>query len=63
MSNQFNIWSVAAKGLNTYVNERFQFLIFNTFANISKNMFSLCHYGLVSVDSLAKMDLNTLRPL
>jgi hypothetical protein len=36
--------SLIAKGLNTYVKKVFV-LFFNTFANISKNLFSLCHYG------------------
>jgi hypothetical protein len=34
-----------AKGLNTYVNKVFLFYIFNTFAKLSKILFSLCHYG------------------
>ena len=40
-----------AKGLNTFVNKVFLFFTFNTFARISKHLFSLCHYGvLISVD-------------
>ena len=37
-------------GMNTYVNEIFLYFIFNKLANISKNTFSLCHYGLLCVD-------------
>ncbi|KAK6308683.1 hypothetical protein J4Q44_G00201460 [Coregonus suidteri] len=43
-----SISSLIAKGLNTYVNK--VFLIFNTFAKMSKNLFSLCHYGVLCVD-------------
>jgi hypothetical protein len=39
-----------AKGLNTYVNKVYLVLIFNTFANISKNKFLVCHYGVLCVD-------------
>ena len=38
------------KDLNTYVNVIFQFFIFNKFAKISKILFSLCHYRVLSVD-------------
>jgi hypothetical protein len=38
------------KGLYTYVNNVFLFVIFNTFANISKNLFSLCQYGALCLD-------------
>jgi hypothetical protein len=34
--------SLTAKGLNTYVNKVFLFFIFNTFENISENLFLLC---------------------
>ena len=44
------MWSATAKGLNTYVNERFQLLIFNTFTKNSKIIFSLCYYGLLNED-------------
>jgi hypothetical protein len=33
-----------------YANEIFLYLISNTFVNISKNMFLLCHYGVLCVD-------------
>ena len=42
------ILSLIAKGLNTYVNN--VFLLIYEFANISKNMRSLCHYGVLCVD-------------
>ena len=42
--------SVIAKGLNTYVNVTFQFSLFNKCAKISIILFSLCHYGVLSVD-------------
>jgi hypothetical protein len=38
------------KRLNTYVNVKFTFFIFNKFANISKNMFLLCHCGVLCID-------------
>jgi hypothetical protein len=37
-------------GVNTYVKEIFICFIFNKFAKMSKNMFSLCHYGVLCVD-------------
>ena len=49
------IWSVTAKGLNTFVNEKFQFLISNKLAKMSKGMFSLSHYGLLNAYCLEKM--------
>lgn len=54
------------KGLNTYINERLQFLIFFIFdfyeiAKMSKNMFSLCNYGLMSVDRWAKMPIVSIQ--
>jgi hypothetical protein len=36
--------SLIAKGLNTYVNKLFMFIILNKCANISKNLFLLCYY-------------------
>ncbi|KAM9428435.1 CREB-regulated transcription coactivator 1-like isoform 2-T2 [Salvelinus alpinus] len=42
-----SISSLIAKGLNTYVNKVFLFFIFYTFANISINLFSLWHYGVL----------------
>ena len=45
-----SISSLMDKGLNTYINKPFQFFIWNTFANISKNLFLLCHYGVLCVD-------------
>ena len=39
-----SISSLIAKDLNVYGNK---IPVFNTFANISKNLFSLCHYGIV----------------
>ena len=39
-----------AKGLNTYVNMVFLVLIFNKCEKNSKNLFSLCHYGVLCVD-------------
>ena len=38
------------KGPVTYVNVIFQFLFFNKFAKMSKILFLLCHYGVLSVD-------------
>jgi hypothetical protein len=38
------------RGVNTYVNEIFLYFIFNTFENISKNMFYLSNYGALCVD-------------
>jgi hypothetical protein len=43
--NLSSISSLIAKGLNTYVNKLFLFFIFNAFAKMSKNLFSLCHFG------------------
>jgi hypothetical protein len=40
------ILSLISKGLNTYVNKVFYFIFF---ANISKNLLSLCPYGLLCV--------------
>ena len=45
-----SISSLIAKGLNTYVSKLFLCFICNTFANISKNLVSLCHYGILVVD-------------
>ena len=45
-----SISSLIAKGLNTYVKKVVLFLFFYTFANISKNLFLLCHYGVLCVD-------------
>ena len=45
-----SISSLIAKGLNAYVNKVFLFFICNRFANISKNLFLLCHYGVLCVD-------------
>ena len=45
-----SISSLIAKGLNTYVNKIFLFLIVHKFANISKYLFSLCHFGVLYVD-------------
>ena len=45
-----SISSLIAKGLNSYVNKVFLFFICNKFANISKNLFSLCRYGVLCVD-------------
>ena len=39
-----------SKGLNTYVNKEFLFFICYKFANISKNLFLLCHYAIWCVD-------------
>ena len=39
-----------ASTVNTYVNEIFLYLIFNTFVKIHKNMLPLCHYGVLCVD-------------
>ena len=66
MSNQFNLsqvdynqvekhlkddqWSLIARCLNTYVNKVFLFFILKKCTNISKNLFSLCHYGVLCVD-------------
>ena len=36
--------------LQLYVNVIFQFGIFNTFAKNSKNLFLLCHYGVLCLD-------------
>ena len=44
-----SISSVIAKGLNTYVNKVFMFFILNKLANISENLLSLCHYGVLCV--------------
>ena len=44
------IMSLIAKGLNTYVNKVFIFLILNTFAYISRNLFLCCYYGVLHVD-------------
>jgi hypothetical protein len=41
--------AASIKGLNKEVNVIFPFF-FNTFANISKNLFLPCHYGLLCVD-------------
>lgn len=38
------------KGLKAYANVMFQFIIFNTFAKISKILFSLCRYVVLSLD-------------
>jgi hypothetical protein len=43
---------------NAYVNKVLLFCIFYTFANISKNLFSLCHYGLFCVDCEGKKRFN-----
>lgn len=32
-----SVWSALVKGLNAYLNNRFHFLIFNTFAQVSRN--------------------------
>ncbi len=48
--HQSYISSVVAKGLNTYVNVIFKFFLFNTFTDISKILFSVCHYEVGSVD-------------
>ena len=37
-------------GLNTYWRKIFQLFIFNEFVKISKNILSLCHYGVYCVD-------------
>jgi hypothetical protein len=53
LSNQLNLPQVesnyvaeTSRGLNTYVNKVFQF----QFVNISKNLFTLCHYRVLCVD-------------
>jgi hypothetical protein len=38
------------RGVNTYVNETFLYLIFNRLDKNSKNMFSLCQYRVLCVD-------------
>ena len=38
------------KGLNTFVNVIFEMYIFYKYANISKNVFLLCRYGVLHVD-------------
>ena len=40
----------SVKVLNIYVNVIFQFFILNKLAQISKNLFLLCHYGVLCVD-------------
>ncbi len=47
-----SILSVVAKGLKTYVNVIFQFLYIYIYkcTDISKIQFSLCHYGVCSID-------------
>ena len=42
------------RDVNTYVNEIFLYFIINNFGNISKIMFSICHYGVLSVDGQEK---------
>ncbi len=42
--------SMQGSECSLYVNERFQFLIFNTFSKHSKNTFLLCHSGLLCVE-------------
>ena len=44
-----SILSLIAKTLNTYVNKVSVFIL-NTFSKISKNLFSLYHYGVLCVD-------------
>jgi hypothetical protein len=48
-----SILSLIAKGPNTYVNKEFVM-----FANKSKNLFSLCHYGILCVDWWGKFKFN-----
>ncbi len=48
------------KGLNIYVNVIFQFFLFNKFTDISKILFSLCHYEVRSVDYCCFLLLLTL---
>ena len=43
-------WVSLAKGLKTHVNKIFLFLIFNNFAKMYKNQFSLHYYGVLCVD-------------
>jgi hypothetical protein len=45
-----SVSSLIAKDLNTHVNKVFFYLEFHTFANISKNLFLFCHYGVLCVD-------------
>jgi hypothetical protein len=42
------------RGVNSYVNEIFLYFMINNFGNISKIMFSICHYGELSVDGQEK---------
>ncbi|KAK6320820.1 hypothetical protein J4Q44_G00077960 [Coregonus suidteri] len=42
-----SISSLIAKGLNSYVNKVFLFFMLNAFAKMSKNLFLLCHYGVL----------------
>jgi hypothetical protein len=44
-----SISSLTAKGLNTYVNKVFMFFLFYTFGKYSINLFSLCHYAVLSL--------------
>ena len=51
--NRMHLSSISiliAKGLNTYVNKVFQFCICDTFANMSKSLFSQYYYGVLCVD-------------
>ena len=43
--------------LNTYWRKTFQLLILNQFKFFSKNMFSLCHYGVFCVDRWQKFKI------